>query len=244
MSWDVFSVYTMSINAMIETNMLSSIVSVSLLAVPDISGIDADHRLGKNLEDWSEAKEKEGFCTDLSAAKENGWSSLDWIIVPRSTDKPPTCKLGDEYDEDSIMHYPGGAGASKSTLRRHRKTVLGKKNKPDESFKKNMQPSSNDAARVNAMYSTAANRKRDVTIPCSGEQELPAELPGDEPLPRPVELPTEADEGLFDIQVEEQVDNEKVSEDKEDEEFRKDREEEKEEEGGEVEKWSPFEKDE
>ncbi|KAI4270324.1 MAG: hypothetical protein LQ337_006746 [Flavoplaca oasis] len=166
----------------------------------------------KNLQDWSEDKEKDGFCTDLMAAKQEGWSSLDWIIFPRSDQNPPLCEQSDAYDEDSIMHYPGGAGAKKPFLG-HRNTVLGKKDNPDESFKKNMKPSSADVNRANAMYSTPENKKRDITKACSDQP--PAEQPApEEPVPEGDE---DDQEDAEEDAEEEQEDAEEDAEDAEEE---------------------------
>ncbi|KAL8956606.1 MAG: hypothetical protein Q9183_006266 [Haloplaca sp. 2 TL-2023] len=109
---------------------------------------------GKNLADYSD--DKEGFCTDLIAANQNGWSSNEFIILPKSQTASPINCLSDQYDEDSIMHYSGGSGGPKKDIIGiefgHRKTVLGQKGKPNESFKKNTKPSVMDVARVNDMY--------------------------------------------------------------------------------------------
>ncbi|KAL8875713.1 MAG: hypothetical protein Q9205_007107 [Flavoplaca limonia] len=172
----------------------------------------------KNLADWSEQKEKDGFCTDLVAAKGNGWSSLDLIILPRSQQNPPICELGDAYDEDSIMHYPGGAGGSKSLLKAgSRKTVLGYKNKPNESFKKNKKPSSADIDRANAMYSTPENKKRDITKACNDKP--PAEQPpAEEPVPEGDEDDQEdAEEEAEEEQEDAEEDAEEAEEEAEDE---------------------------
>ncbi|CAL8582615.1 hypothetical protein XPA_008269 [Xanthoria parietina] len=110
----------------------------------------------KNLQDYSEDKEKQGFCTDMHVAASEGWSSVEFIALAPSDQ----CSLSDAYDEDSIMHYPGGAGGKKAFLGLgHRDTVLGTKADPNTSFKKNMKPSSADIDRANAMYA-GGNQKR------------------------------------------------------------------------------------
>ena len=98
-------------------------------------------------------------------------------FIPReATD---LCKLGDAYDEDSIMHYPGGAGAKKPLLG-HRKTVLGTKADPNTSFKKNTKPSSSDVRRANEMYSGQGNQKRDAAE-CGPQEQQPAPANAPEP---------------------------------------------------------------
>ena len=129
--------------------------------LPDAS----DCVVGQNLADYSKDRENDGFCTDLIAARNAGWSSLDFIILPQSFQDPPLNCYGQTYDLDSIMHYPGGAGAA-SPLIGGRKAVLGTVNNPKKSFKKNLVPSSTDAARTNVMYATTANQKRDVGADC------------------------------------------------------------------------------
>ncbi|KAL8746552.1 MAG: hypothetical protein Q9190_001436 [Brigantiaea leucoxantha] len=125
----------------------------------------------KNLADWTQDRENQGFCDDLFAARSNGWSSLDFIELPQSFAQPdPLNCYGQTYDEDSIMHYSGGVGAAKPLIG-HRKTVLG--NKSDgKSFKKNTVPSTTDVARVNAMYATTENQARDVGKDCRSEARL------------------------------------------------------------------------
>lgn len=107
----------------------------------------------------------------MIAAKNNGWSSLDFIILPQSFSNPALNCYGVTYDEDSIMHYPGGAGAAKPLIG-HRRTVLGTKADPNTSFKKNMKPSSTDTTRVNVMYATQGNQKRDVGKDCRSQARL------------------------------------------------------------------------
>ncbi|KAL8755511.1 MAG: hypothetical protein Q9199_003592 [Rusavskia elegans] len=119
--------------------------------------------------------EKEGFCTDLNAASREGWSSVDFIPYGQSN----LCSSSDAYDEDSIMHYPGGAGAKKPLIG-HRKTVLGTKADPNTSFKKNINPSSTDIDRANAMYTGQGNQKRDGDCaPAQGGQQPEPEDPED-----------------------------------------------------------------
>ncbi|KAL8698684.1 MAG: hypothetical protein Q9201_006437 [Fulgogasparrea decipioides] len=104
----------------------------------------------KNLKDWTEKLEKDGFCDDIILAQKEGWSSQDFITIDKSEQDPPLYCYSD-YDEDSIMHYPGGAGAKSPMPGGRRKTVLA--NKSDgKSFKKNLKPSSKDVARANALY--------------------------------------------------------------------------------------------
>ncbi|KAL8999895.1 MAG: hypothetical protein Q9169_001301 [Polycauliona sp. 2 TL-2023] len=138
----------------------------------------------KNLADWSEDKEKQGFCTDLLLAKNSGWSSPEWMIIS-SDQNPPLCVKGDTYDEDSIMHYPGGAGGAKDDYGLHRKTVLGKRGNPNESFKKKKKPSSSDVDRANAMYTTPQNGKRDEVKLCGDEPQ---------PQPEPEDVPEDDDD--------------------------------------------------
>lgn len=89
------------------------------------------------------------------------------------------CSSSDAYDEDYIMHYPGGAGAKKPLIG-HRKTVLGTKADPNTSFKKNLKPSSTDIDRANAMYSGQGNQKRDSDCaPAQGGQQPEPEDPDD-----------------------------------------------------------------
>ena len=78
------------------------------------------------------------------------WSSNHFIILPTAL---PGKRVSNLHDLDSIMHYSGGSGGSKTLLGLgHRKTVLGSRAKPDESLKKNMKPSELDVARVHDMY--------------------------------------------------------------------------------------------
>lgn len=119
----------------------------------------------ENLADYDEKKKADGFCDDLLEANRQGWSSLEFIIYPQSFSNPALNCVGQNYDEDSIMHYPGGAGAAKPFVG-HRKTVLGTIGDPNKSFKKNTKPSTTDVARANAMYATTANQKRDIGKDC------------------------------------------------------------------------------
>ncbi|KAL8830308.1 MAG: hypothetical protein Q9170_005791 [Blastenia crenularia] len=128
----------------------------------------------QNLADWTEKREKEeGFCTDMITAKNSGFSSLDYIIQPQSRQEHPLNCYSQNYDEDSIMHYPGGAGAAKPLVG-HRKTVLGTISDPNKSFKKNTKPSISDIARANVMYTTNSNAKRDIGKDCRSQARLSA----------------------------------------------------------------------
>ncbi|KAL9023017.1 MAG: hypothetical protein Q9180_008437 [Flavoplaca navasiana] len=117
------------------------------------------------------------------------------------------------------MHYPGGAGNSKPFIG-HRKTVLGYKDKPDESFKKNMKPSSADVDRANALYSTPENQKRDLAK-CGGDaptEEEPQTTP-EEPVPGGDEDDQEdAEEDAEEEQEDAEEDAEEEEEEAEDEE--------------------------
>ncbi|KAL8881793.1 MAG: hypothetical protein Q9198_001077 [Flavoplaca austrocitrina] len=114
------------------------------------------------------------------------------------------------------MHYPGGAGAKKPFIG-HRKTVLGRKDNPDESFKKNMKPSSVDVGRANVMYSTPENKKRDITKACGDEP--PAEQPPpEEPVPEEGDEDDQedAEEDAEDEQEDAEEDAEEAEEESED----------------------------
>lgn len=87
------------------------------------------------------------------------------MIYPQSLANPPFNRIGQNYDEDSIMHFPGGADAAKPFIG-HRKVVLGTVTDPSKGFKKNTKPSTTDVARANAMYASQENQKRDIGKDC------------------------------------------------------------------------------